>query len=372
MRIIQDPVEGWSDFSSLKAFLERKYGSANVTMIRSIRTQTGTDGAVDLSEKGGLTISQKAKTEATLVLAASANNNDYDGESVTIYYKSSDGTKASATAAFNTTDSTTEAAFSVTDFYCFNTEDYGQQACVSTVAAAAGEYFYIGTTGLGANAELRYAIIEPADTYPDADNFFGIGRLFAAGEADNASDRSLVFTLEYMTPWGSIRDGTFTLDASDSTTIVRVFDTDGNAVNDFYHLRDMYTTQATTGGYVAIAHDADKMVGTVALDTFYGVVEQAYSYSDTTKYMVPANKRAFYGYVCGSARTNTYITFTSTFTPKDFAMAVTPSIVFGQDETTSRHEVCLELEPLSFASFTILGNSAVFCGDICMIEVDTT
>lgn len=261
----------FEDYISLKKYVKSKY--SNLEQISECflhRTQTTPTSAtpVEFEETGGLTISDAGKTAKTLVMAASANNNTYDGKTITIHYLTNTGTAKTAVGTFNSTDSTTEVAFvpAVTDFYCWDLENYTiSTVIVASVAAAAGEAFYIGTTGL--TAEIRYATIDAAATVATQAKLFGVGNLYGAEESNTAGDVGKVVTMKYWTPWGTKKTATITL-AANTTTIQRFIKSDGTYVQDFYRRYEFETT-AALGKYVVAGIDADKMAGTVALDTNY-------------------------------------------------------------------------------------------------------
>lgn len=283
---------GFEDFVSMKKNVRSIYGGRRTDdcIIHRSQTTPTSATAVEFEEKGGLTISDAVKTGKTLVLAASANNNAYDGQFVTVHYFSNAGVTKTAVGTFNSADSTTEVAFSpaMTDFYCWDLQNYTQETCiVSSVAAAAGEYFYIGTTGL--TAELRYATIAPAGTYALAATMFGVGNCFVLEESNTAGDVGKVITNKYWTPWGQLRECKGTL-AANTTTIVRMAVTNADTTEycmDFYRRYELETT-GLVGKYVAIGIDADKVVGTVAVDTFYGVIEEGNYESVHSRQFVPA------------------------------------------------------------------------------------
>ena len=278
---------GYEDYVSMKKYIKALYGGAAVSEHILRRTQTSPTNAtpVEIEEKGGLTISDKASTELAIFLAADTDDAAYDDQTVTIHYITAAGVKTTASIAYNGT-TTTEVA-GPTDFYCWNLEDYtAATVIVSSVAVEAAQNVYIGTTGMVANAELRLATIAAAATYPVVTTLFGAGDVYGLEETATAGDAGLVCTLEYWTPWGKKKTAAHTLSAT-TTAIVRLLDTTtGLPCLDFYR-RHFYTTTAITGKYVAIGYDADKRVGVVAIDVFYGVIEEAHWASVHSRIFVP-------------------------------------------------------------------------------------
>lgn len=287
-------IEGqaWENYESMHKALRHQYGDRVLEHYLHYKQTSPTSAtAVEFAEKGGLTISDKGKTAVTLVLACDTNDNAYDTKTVTIHYKTNAGTAKTAVATYDPDNTTTEVAFSpvCNDFYCWNLDDYTPATViVSSVAVQAGDNVYIGTTGMVAGAELRYATIAAAATYPVASTLYSVGNIFGAEEANTAGDVGKVITLEYYTPWGSLKEANITL-AANTTTIQRFMDTTNVTypVLDFYRIRDLETTGAV-GKYVCIAVDADKQAGTTALDTYYGVIEEGNYESVHSRVFVPA------------------------------------------------------------------------------------
>jgi len=292
---------GYEDFVSMKKYIRHIYDGSKTYECLLHHSQTTPTSAtpVEFEETGGLTIADAAKTAKTLVMAASADNNAYDTQTITIHYFTNAGVAKTAVGTFNAANSTTEVAFSpaVADFYCWDLQNYTYQTCiVSSVAAAAGEYFYIGTTGL--TAELRYATIAPAGTYALSATMFGVGNCFVLEESNTAGDVGKVVTNKYWTPWGQLRTCTGTL-AANTTTIVRMATTNSSTTEycmDFYRRFELETT-GLVGKYVAIGIDADKVVGTAAIDIFYGVIEEGNYESIHSRQFVPraADGKKFLG-----------------------------------------------------------------------------
>lgn len=338
--------QAFEDYETLHKHLRHINGDKAVERLFRYQQLT-TNTAVEVSEKGGLTISDAGKTAITLVAASDTNDNAYDTKTITIHYYTNAGVAKTAVATYDPDNTTTEVAFvpAVTDFYCWNLDDYTAATCiVSSVAVQAGDNVYIGTTGMVAGAEKRYATIVAAATSAAAATMFGVGNLFGAEEANTAGDVGKVITLEYCNPWGKIRTATITL-AANTTTIQRFALTVGS-VMDFYRVRKMTTTGAA-GKYVVAGIDADKVVGTVALDTYYAVIEEANYQSVHSRYMCPATteKVGYLGEIMASfPSVADIITITVIFTPygKTLSSTITRDI-FGAGKV----DLPFKLEPLS-------------------------
>lgn len=361
----------FEDEASLKQWIRKQniYKAEETTLFRSIINQAGTGSEVELAEKGGLTISQKGKTELTLVMASDTDDNAYDTKTVTIHYRTAAGTAKTAVATFNAANSTTEVAFvpAVTDFYCWDLISYtAATVIVSSVAVQAGDNVYIGTTGL--TAEIRYATIAAAATYPVHTTLFGVGHIWGAEETNTAGDVGKVITLSYYTPWGLVRTASFTL-AADTTTIQRLVNTDTSlVVCDFYRLRSM-TTTAAAGKYICIAHDADKLAGTAALDTFYGVIEEGYHESMHTAYLSRYNCDCWLSMICcnNAVATNIDTYLKLTYTPYGDTVAHVCMIALSNNNV-SKIEPMLQLAEATDVKFEIKGNLSDNTFDIHFIE----
>ena len=339
---------GYEDFVSMKKNL-RHYGGNKLKELLFERNQTTPTNAtaVEFEEKGGLTITDKGKVELAIVCAVDTDDNAYDGATLTGHYFDSDGVNHDFTVSINTEDSTTEVEIS-SDFYCWNLVDYtAATVLVLSVAVETGDNLYVGTTGMTANAELRLATIAAEATYPVVTTLFGVGDVYGKEETNTAGDVGKVITLKYWTPWGQLKEAKFTL-AADTSTIVRLTDTTTGLVTvDFYRRYSMKTT-ATVGKYVCIGSDADKRAGTVAIDTFYGVIEEGYWMSLHSRLMAPG--LAYGKLYLGNIRMNGNIDaklgiMEVTFTPKNGASVTSRLYCLGSGSLYK--EYAIELEPLS-------------------------
>lgn len=359
----------FEDEASLKQWIRKQPGYLpdSTTLVRSIINQAGTADAVELAEKGGLTISQKTAANATIVLASDTDDNAYDGHTVTGHYYTLAGVKSTFTAAYDTTDTTTEVQC-CTDFLCWNLDDYtAATVLVSSVAVQAGDNVYVGLTGMVAGAEKRYATIAAAATYPVITTLFSTQVLYGLEEANTAGDVGKIVYVEYVTAWGLIKTCSITL-AADTTTIVRAVDsTNGRVVQDFYRVRKIYCSTAL-GKYYAIGMDADKLVGIAAVDVFYGVIEEGYSTSMHTAYFVPA-RDAWLTEICinNSVGINLDTYLTITYTAYGETVARTCKVALPNNQQT-KMMMMMQLKQLSDLSFTILGNLSDNTFDIHIIE----
>lgn len=361
----------FEDEGSLKQWIRKnnKYAAETTTLHRTIINQAGTAAEVELAEKGGLTLSQKGKVELTLVVAGDTDvgADTLHGAVVTMHYFTSAGVAKTDTATLNNT-ATTEVAC-MADFYCWDLINYTASTVITiSIVVPAGVNIYIGTTGMVANAEIRYATIAAAATYPVHTTLFGVGHIWGAEETNTAGDVGKVITLTYCTPWGLIRTASITL-AADTTTIVRFVNTDTSlVVCDFYRLRSLETT-GTLGKYVTIAHDADKLVGTAVFDVFYGVIEEGYHESMHTAYFSPVDRACWLTQICcnNSVATNIDTYLKLTYTPVGETVAHVCLIALPNN-TVSKVEPMLQLAEATDVKFEIKGNVSDNTFDIHIIE----
>lgn len=360
----------FEDESSLKQWIRKNnsYKAEETILHRTIINQAGTGSEVELAEKGGLTLSQKGKAELTLVMCSDTDDNAYDTKTLTGHYFDADGVPQTFTATFNAANSTTEVAC-CSDFYCWDLINYtAATVLVCSVAVQAGDNVYVGTTGMVANAEIRYATIAAAATYPVHTTLFGVGHIYGAEETNTAGDVGKVITLTYLTPWGLIRTASITL-AADTTTIKRFVNTDTSlVVTDFYRVRTI-TTTANLGKYVCIATDADKLAGTAALDTYYGVIEEGYHESMHTAYFGPEDRDVWLTQIyCNNAVATNIDTYLKlTYTPYGDTIAHV-CIIALSNNNVSKIEPMLQLARNTDVKFEIKGNLSDNTFDIHFIE----
>lgn len=360
----------YSDYMSLKRYLEQQYGSDLIRLHDTKISQAGTAGAVELEEASSETIAQIGKTELTLVLAADTNDNAYDSETVTVHYLDADGDSHEAIATYTEADSTTEVAFydaetglvAVTDFYCFDPA-YGTLAVVSSVAAQTGDNICIGITGLVAgiaDPTLCYAVIAAAATSPVAAKMFGVGSLWGTTKT-NQADVGYIETLEYITPWGEIKSANYTVPADGSmpTHFSSLVHT-GYYVSDFYRMRDLSLDHTSLDEMLLVSYDEA---------TVYGVIPVGADHAVFTRYMVPADAEAYLAKMCGFVAVNVDLTLVVTYTPYGKVTAVAQSFYLPQLNPFDV-EPLIQLEPLTEVSMTIIGNTANLCMDLIILEAD--
>jgi hypothetical protein len=317
----------WSTYEQMFERLRNAFPTKYLELVTNfVQTSPTSATAVEVQQAGGLTIADAGKTNLTCLIACDTNDDAYDGYGCHIRYYTSAGVKKNIYVAFNTANTTTEVA-ACTDFYCWNLDDFTPATCfLCTKAVEAGDNVYFGLTTIVAAAEKRYATIAAAATGPLVATLFGVGNVFGKEETDTAGDVGLVITVPYWTPWGAPKTAHFTL-AATTTNIVRLDDTtSGYFTMDFYRRRAPISTTALAGKYIAIGIDADKVVGTATLDTWYGVIEEGNYCSVHTRIMAMGTVygKTYLGEICAdNSNSAKLLTLQVTFTPYGKTIAET-------------------------------------------------
>jgi hypothetical protein len=234
-------------------------------------TPTATDGAgtvkavassTDVTNKG-------TPTGLTIVAACDADTAANRAMNVYIKYISILGAKkeAQCTLGANATTETalTVSGVAVTDFLCFNQEDYGPVSgaatygsCVTcSVALGAVTNLCIGVTGVVAgiaDPDICYAHINTTKVYPLLADIYGVGSIWGEREADTEGDDGLVDTIEYATFYGAVKTATCTTTTT-HTAIIRYIDASGCYVGDFFRVRTLSTTAALVKAHHVCDHD---------------------------------------------------------------------------------------------------------------------
>jgi len=283
--------------------MARTYDKDHIYEINCHLTQTSSGTQSELETTDSIAIAQLGKTEKTLVIKSDTNDNAYDGGTVTIYYIDNSGVSHTSSAAYNTTDTTTEVAFSpaVADFYDWDYDNYASPV-VSSVAVQAGDNVFVGVTGLdGTLSTNTYATIEAADTTPDADNMVGVGTIYGRSHTNHADAQGAVVYVDCFTPWGQyIHNAICTYDAADSTTEILYYVTSGTTYVDgvvatstyslgrCYYIVDYWsaTTPTANGHEFLITDEACANVDGSGGDV-YGVIKEAEYNSTFTRFRVP-------------------------------------------------------------------------------------
>ena len=328
-------LKGASKYPTIERFLntwsEYDYPTPHIQTLETISMghilATGGAGAsAEFEELSAETVADIAKTEATLVLASDTNDNAYDTETVTVHYKTAAGVKKDCIATYDPTASTTEVAFkdlptgliAVTDFYCFNTKDYGVGAVQSSVAVQAGDNVCVGVTGLVAgiaDPDICFCKILAAATQPTLANMFGVGCVYLRTKT-NQADAGYIDTVDYITAWGELCHATGTI-AADGTTEVRLYDTTLTTIPvlDFYRRVEILADHATLDEHL-LCNDDDTVV--------YGVIKVGHAQSEHSRHYVKNASRytffagADFDYQCAGAA-GEYCVVTITLTPKGAA-----------------------------------------------------
>jgi hypothetical protein len=341
-----------------------------------IQVATGGSGAsIEIEEATGETIADIGTTELTLVLASDTDDNAYDTKYVIVYYLTKEGTAKTCKAVFNTANSTTEVAFTdlatglvaVTDFYCFDPA-YGVLAVVSNIAAQTGDNICIGITGLVAgiaDPEICYAHINAAATSPLIADMYGVGSVWGSTAA-NADDAGFIATLEYVTPWGQIKSGTYTIPA-DGSVVTRFVSTthSGQYINDFYRRRKFTMDNAAVD---------ETRVCNSGKSAIYAALKIGKSTESFTRFYAPYSTscyRAFIGKMKAVYPVATeYCTITFSFTKEGGGADSIDYLVVGHHPLEV--DICQPIEPNSEVTVTVVDDAATggtLDFDLQMLEV---
>ena len=300
------PITEYWDYISLKRFIWANkgiYGSGlNEIHTHLIQTTTGTDAELELGD--GIAISQITRTEQTIVMASDVNDNAYDDQTVTMVYKDQLGVSHTAVASFDNAASTTEVVFdpAVADFY-------EMVSATSSVAAQAGDNICIGVTGCVAgiaNPAVCFGVIRAAASVAVQADLHGMGSVFVRSHTNhNDADGAHIY-MEYLSGTGLIKYAHGTINITDGTTEVRMFEAvdDGDrtttatstTLKDFYRIRWMTTNITPTSN----SHEffiTDYACGNVdgSSGDIWGIIIEGLYISVNTRYCPPIGYDAWVG-----------------------------------------------------------------------------
>jgi hypothetical protein len=379
--IVHDRARHYEDLQSLKKYLNQAYKKYDRHRTRELITNIAqtTDGtATELEAVDAGAVSDIGKTELTLVVKMDTDDNDYDGATVSISYVDADGTSHTDTATIDSDDSTTEVAFAgtVDDFYAFSALP------TIDVEVKAGHNCFIGVTGLdGTMGVNTYAKIVAGDTTATEANTYGVGSLWARSHTNHADAQEANIYLEYVTPWGTIKNAVATLDDTDTTTEVRFYEATvsgstwtvtSNAVNDFYRRRKCFTdTSPTSNSHEFLLTDANCANVDGSGADVYGYILEGMTEMLFSRYFVPADHDAW----VGEMRVNAPISgavgdryeLQVTFTDAEDSIQHTNTYTIVNDVTISTP---IRLEELSEVTFKVLdtATAGLVTADIIVVE----
>lgn len=377
------PIVPYEDYASLKKYIGsnmgRKYDHAILN--RFSFTQDGTGSEVEISEKGGLTITDKGKTELTIVGAMSANDDDYDDAIATLVYKDADGDEHTATCIINTTDSTTETAFNDLATGLVPVTDYYEPVSLSlSVPVKSGHTFGMGTTGV-----LTYGVIREGETSAVDEDMLGVGTVYARYSNDDASYQGEVMYVSYINNLGEIEYGYFHTDKTDATTEVKLYkgildstgftNSDWNIPNiithvtpttipvrNFWRLRTLDISVTPGSGHYFVICNSD-------MSEIYNVVEEGNYESYHSRYTVPTDCESWVTHIAISQSVITsvvsYVTIYYTPLGETHEHKVILSVA---NNAISQFDPVIPIKPGTEVKFTIIGNLAKVTIDIHILE----
>jgi len=333
----------FGSYTNYATWLINSKGKGTNRLLKMAHTvATGGAGAdVEIEDNAGETLADRSGAGLTLVLASDTDDVLYDGESVAIRYITTLGAKGYCSAAYNVANSTTEVAFTdvatgtipVVDFLCLD-PDYGLLACVSSVAVQAGDNVCVGITGLIAgiaDRDIAHIIILAAATSPTAANIYGVGSI-TGSEAANQADTGYIFSLQYITVYGKVKNATWTFTANSSVVIRFVSVEDSVAAGITLYVNDFYRRRYSVMDHAAID---ECRVGDWDAAEFYDAIEIAHAVSCFSRHYSQresdVEQTILMGFDCqylGLAAE--FATLTLTFTPYGSVAAIPyPIVMYG-------------------------------------------
>ena len=298
----------FEDYQSLHKYCSQKGSKTFREYIANCAPTTTDGGGTAKAIASSTAVTNKGKAETELWGACDADTAANRLMKATVHYFDADGNKHNAKitlgAAADTVTQFVDAEtglIGVSDFYCFNQEDYGKDSlaptygkCIETeVAIGAATNFIVGIqAGLIAgiaDPEIAFAHINTTKVNPLLADIYGVGSIWGEREADDTSDDSLVTTITYNTPWSSELKTATCTNTTTHTAIIRYVDADGTYVGNFYRVRNLITTKILIKAHHVVDHDGA---------THYAVIEALNNIScHTSFYSMSADIESYIGYV---------------------------------------------------------------------------
>lgn len=382
-QISYSPIPQYEDYESLKKYIRSNLGQKydHTILNRFSFTQSGTGSEVEISEKGGLTITDMPSTELTIVGAMSANDDEYDGAIATLKYYNKGGTEHTATCVINTTDSTTEVDFLDIETGLVAVVDYAVPISLTlSVEVKTGHTFGMGTTG-----SLTYGVIQAGATEAVDEDLIGIGQIYGYYSNDDASYRDIIQYISYTNFWGEIKYAYVHTDDTDATTKVKMLqgtlNSTGfsqsdwnipnikahvtpttNSVKDFWRLRTLDIEVTPESGHNFQLGNSDGSV-------IYNCVEEGNYESYHSRYVCPSDCDAWIARIMLSTSviTNVVTNVGMYYTPLGEDHQHYIDLAVGNNSNMIVDPI-VPLKPGSEVKFTIVGNLSKNIIDIHILE----
>jgi len=236
----------YQSYSDLMKTLHAAYGANAIAEWSHHIKQTTADAAAEVMQVGTTAGTEGVIGSTEITLKCSITNGDdadYTGKLVVIRYKDVHGAQKSATCTLTATMHTTAVAFvpSVTDFYCWDTDNYTAAQCLyCNLAIKGGDTLIVHTSG---DEAAIWGTISAAATVALDAQLIGVGTIYGYTESDQA-DETFVVTITYLTPWGELKGASYTIPAA-GTTVTRLTETSSSLlIQDFYRIRTMVSSAA--------------------------------------------------------------------------------------------------------------------------------
>jgi hypothetical protein len=346
----------FEDKASLKQWARKqlKYKANEMRQFKMNIQQIGTESEVEVANKDSVTITQIGKTETNLQVISSAVDAGLEGAIITAHYLDQDLVQKTATIASAVDDMSgaTDFDVAVTDFYCWDIENYGDECFTSSKAVGAGKTLSAGVAGTG------YAEIAAAGVKGTKLKYLAVGTMWARSELNHADGVGAVLTLEYSSPIGGIqKQATCTLGANSTDEVVLV-DSDGFPLQYAYGVRQFNSSKISTsdsGNFLLTDADCGNVDG--SSNDVWGVIAEGQSNSVHTRYFVPNDGDVWLSEIevinTQATLVDTYVLLT--YTPKDSVIAKTVKLPIANNQKSLLIKHPIQLEPLTFVTMTLKG-----------------
>ena len=224
----------FEDYASLHKYCH-SISTTEVNEWENQVTQTSAGTAAEVFTVGTTagTVGDIGKTAIALKVKTSGAVSGQLHAQISAHYITNAGVHKTAIIADAIADMTTATDFDtpVTDFYCWDKENYTPANCfTSSLALAAGVSM---TADVGGTTKATIAT--GATTTLDS-TLIGVGQIYSYTETDVA-DQGFIETLYYTTPWGALKGPVTSTIPAAGTTPTKFLDANGYSVGDFYRSR---------------------------------------------------------------------------------------------------------------------------------------
>jgi hypothetical protein len=352
-----DTLPNYEDYTSFKKWARSSdslFKTNTLKLVRFLWLQAGTGSEVELENKSGETIADIASTGETWVAQISAYA---ENVVVTLVWKNNAGTTTTSTVTL--TDAN-ETAFTTPI-----TTGYAATGCSIDVVNPAGVTVKVGATGMA----TPVATIQAAATVALEADLSGVGRVNVAQKTDQVStDGEMPIYIPYTTPWGELKYGYATLNDTDTSTEVALYEASSAfaattvLVKDFYRRRTLTSETTVADEVLLVAPGGGTVYGVIPVDTMESV---------HSRYVCPTGRSAWLARICMNQAIATaldcYVLIT--YTPYGETYAHTCQLSIPNNAGISLDPL-LRLAAGSEIKFVIKGNLSSNSFDFHIVEVE--